>query len=70
MLLEKHNNIRTMFLICFDTSSIPNVSFEIATDISSLAGGSCFVVLVTMALPVGFESEEGGYGSPASMAFA
>lgn len=28
---------RTRFLICLETSSIPNVSFEIATEMSSLA---------------------------------
>lgn len=62
--------MRTIFLICFDTSSIPNVSFEMTTDISSLAGGSCVVGLVAMTFPVGLESDEGGYGSPARMAFA
>lgn len=62
--------MRTIFLICFDTSSIPNVNFDIATEISSLAGGSCVVGLVAMTLPVGLESDEGGYGSPARMALA
>jgi hypothetical protein len=60
----------TTFLICFDTSSIPKVSLEMATDMSSLAGCSCVFGLVAIGFPVDVESDEGGYGSPARMAFA
>jgi len=31
----------TRFLICFDTSSIPKVSFDMATEMSSFVTESC-----------------------------
>lgn len=37
---------------------------------SSFATGSCAVDLVIIGFPMGLESDEGGYGSPARIAFA
>lgn len=66
---------RTTLLSCFETSSIPTVSLEIATEISSFAGSldevsadDCFDNFPDAS---GAPAEDGaGVGSPARMAFA
>ena len=66
---------RTTLLSCFDTSSMPTVSLEIATEISSFAGSldefradDCFDSFPGVRVA---PAEDGaGVGSPARVAFA
>lgn len=62
----------TRCLICFETSSIPNVNFEIATDISSFAIESWAVAFAKLNADFGAAFAPGckGYGSPARIALA
>jgi len=57
--------MRTRFLIFLETSSIPNVSFEIATEMSSLAIDSWVPFRFVAA-----RGSEGGYVSDAKIALA
>ena len=61
----------TRFLICFDTSSMPKVNLEMATDISSFAMESWLAPFVCgAARVVGLEGSAYGYVSVASIALA
>jgi hypothetical protein len=57
-------NRLTTFLSCLETSSIPELSFVIATEISSFAGSTAD------SFALGFDADWDGYGSPASTAWA
>lgn len=61
----------TTVLSCLDTSSRPTLSFEIATEISSLAGSlKADDVEATLASFAEFEDAGACNGSPARIAFA
>lgn len=59
----------TRFLVCFVTSSIPKVNFDIAMAISSFADASGALSLEVWFF-IGFASVGGGYDSPDRMALA
>ena len=62
--------LRTRFLIFLETSSIPNVSFEIATEMSSLAIDSWVPFRFVAARAPRCLGSEGGYVSAAKIALA
>lgn len=58
---------RTTLLICLETSSIPKLRFDIATEMSSFAGSKPAFDTVFAAVPT---CACEGYGSPARVALA